>query len=509
MPATLDRPVADPQRPAPPGLRPGPLVAATAAGGVVAELLVHNNVVNGAPLGAGFAVAGVLGAAGLLAGKALLGRAPSRPAALLAVLSGLFAALLAWRASPELAAANALATVTLLLGAGYLYREGRLADVTLSEYPMAGLRTVVGVVAGPPQLAAAISRRPRWGDLATAARPVVRGLALAAVPLLVFAALFASADAVFASWLGRPFRLAVPWRGGFWGVALAGALAWSGLGLMWYAATHDDRPEPEPDRRPPLLGAVEAAVALAAVVTLFAAFVVVQFAHLFGGDATVADTGGLTYAEYARRGFFELLAVAALVTAAVLAVDWGATPARRSRVIDGLQYALVGLTGVVLASAVVRLDAYAGEFGLTKLRLYAFAALVWVAFLLAWLALTVLRGRRRWFPVGASVAALTVLAALNVANPDALIAGVNVDRAVEGARALDVAYAAWSLSDDALPVLVERAGELDQCTRLRLEASLLLAAEGRPGGWRSYNLARARAERLLGETPEFVDLPAC
>ena len=54
-------------------------------------------------------------------------------------------------------------------------------------------------------------------------------------------------------------------------------------------------------------------VPLTAVNLLFAAFVAVQLTALFGGDAWVLKTAGLTYAEYARQGFFQLVIVSVFV----------------------------------------------------------------------------------------------------------------------------------------------------------------------------------------------------
>ena len=48
----------------------------------------------------------------------------------------------------------------------------------------------------------------------------------------------------------------------------------------------------------------------------------VQFRYLFGGAALVQVSETLTYAEYARRGFFELVAVAALLLPIMLLLDW-------------------------------------------------------------------------------------------------------------------------------------------------------------------------------------------
>jgi hypothetical protein len=67
-------------------------------------------------------------------------------------------------------------------------------------------------------------------------------------------------------------------------------------------------------RRPHLrIGGTEIVVALVALDLLFAAFVAVQARYLFGGGALVQAREHLTYAQYARHGFFELVAVSALV----------------------------------------------------------------------------------------------------------------------------------------------------------------------------------------------------
>ncbi|MBA2384669.1 MAG: DUF4173 domain-containing protein [Actinobacteria bacterium] len=56
---------------------------------------------------------------------------------------------------------------------------------------------------------------------------------------------------------------------------------------------------------------------LALLDLLFLAFVAVQFAVLFGGHDRVVETAGLTYADYARSGFWQLLAATVLTFAVV------------------------------------------------------------------------------------------------------------------------------------------------------------------------------------------------
>ncbi len=60
-------------------------------------------------------------------------------------------------------------------------------------------------------------------------------------------------------------------------------------------------------------------LALGALIALFAAFVALQLATLFGGHEHVLRAAGLTYAEYARQGFGQLIAAAALTLAVIAA----------------------------------------------------------------------------------------------------------------------------------------------------------------------------------------------
>jgi hypothetical protein len=118
--------------------------------------------------------------------------------------------------------------------------------------------------------------------------------------------------------------------------------------------------------------------------------------------------------------------------------------------------------------------------------------ILWLGVLFVWFALTVLRGRRSLFAVGAVVAGFAATAALNVVDPDALIARTNLNR-----PRVDVAYVA-GLSDDAVPALLEELPSLRPDLRRAL-ATELLKRSGRADGWRSFNLARARAAKLLAE----------
>jgi Domain of unknown function (DUF4173) len=133
---------------------------------------------------------------------------------------------------------------------------------------------------------------------------------------------------------------------------------------------------------------------VAVVDLLFALFVGLQIAYLFGARDTL-EAAGLTYSDYARRGFFELVAAAALAGGLVAALDRAIAP--RSRWFVGLAIGLMCLTAIVLVSAAIRLRLYQEAYGWTELRFYVYAAIAWLGVGLVSATVLLLRDRMgRW-----------------------------------------------------------------------------------------------------------------
>ncbi len=405
---------------------------------------------------------------------------------------------LLWRDSDTLHALN-LGTVFGLLALAAHWESGRRP---LRDGVVAQARSVLHL-AGQGIFGAgmAAARDIRWAEVRVPGRlghlrAAGVGL-LAAVPVVaVFGGLLMQADPLFDRLLrglplpslGAVLEQAVP----------VGLLAWLAAGLLRGVA----RP---PARRPTTtlsasVGSVEIAVVLGSVVLLFAGFVGVQTRYLFGGEAALASTG-LTYASYARRGFFELLWVGALTLPLVLAADWllDRSDPRGVRRTRWLTAGLLVLLQAILVSALYRMRLYTDAYGLTELRLYATAFMGWLFLAFGWAGVTVLRGRRHRFATGAVTAAVLVVGALNLANPEGLIAQVNLERAEQGAR-LDADYLA-GLGADALPVLLRRAPSLDVAGRCGLARAL---EDRRSAGDGTWNIARARAERLTPDVARLV-----
>jgi hypothetical protein len=326
-----------------------------------------------------------------------------------------------------------------------------------------------------------------------------RGLVIALPLLLVFGGLFMAADAVFAGMVKDLFD--IDFAKLFTHLSIIGLAAWLAGGYLRGLLLGKEAPVALNGLPKSLtLGITEVGIALGLLDLLFFSFVVVQLRYLFGGAALVHVTAGLTYAQYARRGFFELVTVAALLLPVLLGAHWllGKEDARVQRTFRYLAGTQVLLLFVIMASAVQRMRLYQNEYGLTELRLYTTAFMGWLAIVFLWFAATVLRGYRERFAFGALVAGFLLLGGLHALNPDALIVRTNLSLAQAGHR-FDACYAA-SLSADAVPALVAGTAKLSQAERS--EAATRVLAEWLPpadADWRAWSWSRREAWRVTEE----------
>ena len=230
----------------------------------------------------------------------------------------------AWRDAESLRVVNVLGLLVAL--AMFSMSAARLPAASilsarLRDVLAAGVYAVRDIVTGAPMLVAR--------DAELHALPAVRGgaswTALRAVLLtaplvLVFTILLSRADPVFASVFELP---AIDAEQVFSHVMLAGVFAWWSAGWIRGALLGVAKRAALPEQIPLRLGLAEITTSLGAVIALFTIFVALQLRWLFGGADVVLATTGLTLAEYARRGFFELVTVAALVLPLILGTRAG------------------------------------------------------------------------------------------------------------------------------------------------------------------------------------------
>ncbi len=503
--------------------------------GLAADLMLY-----GQPPGISVPIIATLSVAALVA-LAKTQAIPLTKANLWLIAPVLFlAAMSAIRAAPLLRFLNLSGAILLTL-----LLANRLSARPLTDLDLGGL---IGALLESLALGGALSftttghalaeLRQRRATSGTLPRRLLVGGLIALPFLAVFTALFSAADPIFGGYVGAVFgRFNLPDLFGhlILTVVLAGAV----IGWLAYALTRDPSaagwlnhlppphrnqkldPEPSPAtaedveipsgerpaavdtiRVPGLLGMLEAGVVLFSVDALFLAFVVIQAAALFGGQRFL-ERHHLTYAEYARRGFFQLLAVYIITLCLILALDYltGRVTLRERRIFIVGGGLMIAQTILILISAFQRLALYEWAYGFTRLRVHSHVFMVWLAVLLMYFLALMAINRSRLFATGLVIVSLGFVTTLNVLNPDAFITLQNIARYRGGAE-LDVAYLGGELSADAIPYLLPLLDDSDPAVRAEAGSWLRDHYEqlGRTidaSGWPAYNVSTHRAYRLL------------
>jgi hypothetical protein len=399
-----------------------------------------------------------------------------------------------------------LLAMTLLNGQWLLFRlrEHLLGffHLALSVYvePLCWLVGVISRSANTPT----DQKTSKWKRL----MPLLRGLLMAVPVLIILSALLASADPIFArrlasifNWITIDKLVEIIFR-----AIYITALAYGLTGAFLHAFTHSAKVhqiEPDQPVIAPFLGRTEYLIVLISVNLLFAVFLIIQFQYFFAGEANISYEG-FTYAEYARRGFFELLAVALISLLLFLGLSATAKRDTRSqkRLFSGLGILLMLQVGVILISAFQRMNLYEQAYGLTQLRTVTYVFMIWLGILLVGTVMLEVASHLKRFSLLLILVSLGFTVTLNLLKVDAFIADRNIQHAQSG-HALDVNYLIRNLSADAVPVMFEHfnSGDLPDEVQERLGASLACRAqraqgEGTPQVWVSYHQSKAKSADL-------------
>ena len=297
-------------------------------------------------------------------------------------------------------------------------------------------------------------------------------------------ALLAGADEVFAGWFtgladwftapdvaSRVFRVLSAL---FWSFCFFSCL---------YFAVHGPEPAQGMKKERPRGAPAAYVTALALLALVHAAFCAVQFAYLFGGAEAAAMQGG--WAEYARRGFYQLVLVAAIDLGFVLfcSAKGGGTAAEKA-----LSLLVCALTLVILASAFWRMRLYILAYGLSLLRAMTLWAMAFILLSLALAAVKVLRPGFKFWPCFAALG-LYGWVLFNAAGVDARIADYNVDAYLDGRLPqVDIYYLA-NLSPSSLPAL-ERLYEAEGGEETA--AAIYSVRSEAPASWMEWSLPLSR-----------------
>ncbi len=247
---------------------------------------------------------------------------------------------------------------------------------------------------------------------------------------------------------------------------------------------------------------LEVVSVLGSLLTLFAAFISVQFRNWFGGDQLIRTTPELTYADYLHSGFYQLLAVVVLLHLILLIGAWLVKAANRltQTLFQGLSSVLVLLNYFILASAFFRLHIYIKAYGLTILRFYVATILVWVGVVFFLFLVRLLRPRWSSFTGAYLYSIIIGVLALNLINPDARIAQINLERSLKNGKNLDTEYLQL-LSADAVPTILKYEQDLPEFDFTDLKDQFSAANDVYAhSNWRSWNYSRSKALQLMSST---------
>ncbi|WP_285645046.1 DUF4153 domain-containing protein [Lentzea sp. NBRC 102530] len=444
------------------------LVAGLVAGLAGAFLAVPNN-------GVGWFLAGLVGIGGVLfyAGRPTVERA-------------------LW-----LAAALAFLAMGFLRAAEWVFPLSLMASMVCGSIAMAGGRTVKGLVFGAvgvglgalrsiPWVAKGFQRRGPVGI-----RPFI-SVGVALVLLVVFGSLLAGADKGFNDFLEGlipDLDIGVYVQMTFYGVVAA----FGALGACYLVAAPAEIGEDE-EQKPGSLRLKDYGLPVGVLVVLFAGFVGTQLAVLFGGEAYVMKTAGVTFAEYARSGFWQLLWVTVLTLGVIAGVArFAAKQTRREQLwLKGLLGALAVLTLVIVASALSRMWFYQQAYGWTVLRLLVASCEVWLAVVYLMVIAGGISLRAKWLPKAVVATGVAFFLAVVAMNPERVVADYNVSR-FEATQKIDTYYLS-QLSEDAVPALVRLPAQERSCALQYIKNRKTAVVEK---DWREWNLARHQAEKSL------------
>ncbi len=381
----------------------------------------------------------------------------------------------------------------------------RLLLANIVDYLRALMRLPVQVLQGIWPLLGQVQLRD--ASVSARVRGVTRGLLLVAPLLIVYMLLFSSADVTFArhaSNLAQVLSLDLPQH-----ILVTIVLSWFATGLLicTYQRGGDallpnlrdgNKKSQATNISKKTLGDEETAVIMGSLAALFILFVIPQASYLFGGRELIEQTSGLTVAEYARRGFFELLVVSVLTLAVLMLMS---SLQCNQRIFRPLALVLAVCVLLILGSAAQRLALYTDAYGLTLLRVMAIAFMVWLAVNLLSFSVTVLRGRHEGFASGLVHSGVIAVLLLGTINPAAVVARVNLERLSPAHEMKDADYL-LQLGPDAVPALLKKFQSLPLSTQCFLASNLLHThrnAVAEQGDWRTWSASQTAARKAVEE----------
>lgn len=338
----------------------------------------------------------------------------------------------------------------------------------------------------------------------TKAKYVTAGILLAIPCVLFLSVLLMSADMVFKNlvtgFLGE-FHFPARMTGIIFMMLFGFFSSYCGVRYL----TKEQESEKKQERRKG--ESVFAITVTAFIAVLYLVFCGIQIMYLFIGKMKLP--AGMTYAQYARSGFFQLLFVCILNLILVLSVE---KYFQKHKVLDAILLVISGCTMIMTASSAWRMLLYIRAYYLTFLRVAVLAALVVIALLLCGTMAYILRPSFPLLKYGVAVVSVGYLV-FAFSHVDYLIASYNLAQIekqecttyVKQYEAADYEYLS-TLSTDAAPAIHAYLKEHPQAGCAKTEYGYFdwknvytskIRLESEHTTWRNFNISKYAAYRLF------------
>jgi len=330
---------------------------------------------------------------------------------------------------------------------------------------------------------------------------VIRGVVMALPVVLVFLLLFASADLAFHKFLTDLVNLNLP-EEFIARMALIGVVTLGSLGAFAYVFMNRQEAKLDPatvDKAVTRLSALQVSVFLGVIDALFLLFILFQLRYLFGGQSNITQQG-FTYADYAHRGFVELILVALISLVVILTAERYVNRKETSHMTSFKTTATILIIGVIviMASAFKRLNIYQDAYGFTILRFYTSAFIIWLSALFVVFGYKIIKHKQdRFFAYAIFSAVIIFVAVMNIINPERIIVRQNI-RHYTTVHKLDTYYLD-SLSADAVPAIMPLLQSSEESLKGQIAKDLYFRRQDleKRNSWQETSLAKLRAKQLL------------
>src|SRR3989344_5523644 len=352
------------------------------------------------------------------------------------------------------------------------------------------------------------------------AEQIVKGIIITIPILVLFVVLLSSADLVFGRLISNIFNfklnldsLARPWWIFVFFFIWLGVYSYILQNLKQSSDIAIDKISNYQ------FGKIEAGILFGVLNLVFLVFVIIQLKYLFAGESAITNLG-FTYAEYARKGFFELITAAVFSLLMVFGVEKYVQKGegRHLNIFKFLSTGLIALVLVMMVSAFLRLSLYEGAYGFTVMRFMSQAFIVWLALIFLLLLYKIFSfSKENEFLFWTFMSVLVFFAGLNLTNPEALIARKNIEKFAKGNK-LDTHYLS-TLSADAVPEIVKLLDRPGLKSKTGVDLTFEIADilkfkrnslhpdydSAKQIPWQSFNFSRDRAIELINQNWQRIE----